>query len=189
MKVIGITGGVGAGKTKILEYIKETKKVFSDFKTVDTGIKHGTITVIIDHKPFEITTYRIDGEYEDNRHPEKVEFTPDIENDLARRDFTVNALAYNPATGLVDLFGGQDDIYNSIIKTVGNPHKRFNEDGLRIMRALRFSSVLGFDIEKETRDAIHQNKELLKNISPERIATELVKLIQGKNVFNILNCY
>ncbi len=168
---------------------EETKKVFSDFKTVDTGIKHGTLTVVIDHKPFEITTYRIDGEYEDNRHPEKVEFTPDIENDLARRDFTVNALAYNPATGLVDLFGGQDDIYNSIIKTVGNPHKRFNEDGLRIMRALRFSSVLGFAIEKETRDAIHQNKDLLKNISPERITTELLKLIQGKNVFNILMEY
>ena len=129
---------------------EETRGVFSDFKTIDTGLKHGTLTVIIDHKPYEITTYRIDGEYGDNRHPESVSFTRNIEDDLARRDFTVNAIAYNPSRGIVDPYGGQSDIYNSIIKTVGDPDRRFNEDGLRIMRALRFSSVLGFKIEKET---------------------------------------
>ena len=168
---------------------KEMQELFKEFKTVTTGLKHGTLTIIIDHKPFEVTTFRIDGEYGDNRHPEKVEFTPDIKNDLARRDFTINALAYNSQTGIVDLYGGQDDIYNSIIRTVGDPDKRFNEDGLRIMRALRFSSVLGFEIEKETAKAIHKNKDLLKNISAERLAIELTKLVCGKNAFNVLMEY
>lgn len=168
---------------------EETRKVFADFKTVDTGLKHGTLTVIIDHKPYEVTTYRIDGEYNDNRHPETVSFTRNLKDDLARRDFTVNAIAYNPRCGIVDHYGGQDDIYNSIIKTVGDPDRRFNEDGLRIMRALRFSSVLGFPIEKETADSVHRNKELLKNISAERINIELTKLLCGKNVFNILMEY
>ena len=167
----------------------ETRRLFKDYKTIDTGIKHGTLTVIIDHKPYEVTTFRIDGEYNDNRHPEEVVFTPDLKNDLARRDFTVNALAYNNTSGLVDLYGGTDDIYNSIIKTVGNPDKRFNEDGLRILRALRFAAVLGFDIEPETAAAIHRNKYLLKNISAERINIELSKLICGKNAFNILMEY
>ena len=168
---------------------EETRQVFSDFKTIDTGLKHGTLTVIIDHKPYEITTYRIDGEYGDNRHPEAVSFTRNIEDDLARRDFTVNAIAYNPKKGIVDPYGGQSDIYNSIIRTVGDPHRRFNEDGLRIMRALRFSSTLGFAIDDKTAEAIHENKELLKNISAERINVELTKLLCGKNVFNILMEY
>ncbi len=168
---------------------EETREVFKDYKTIDTGIKHGTLTVIIDHTPFEITTFRIDGDYEDNRHPQNVEFTRNLEEDLARRDFTINALAYNHMHGLVDLFGGQEHVYNSIIKTVGDPDKRFQEDGLRIMRALRFASVLGFTIEEETADAIHRNKYLLKNISAERIAVELTKLVCGKNVFNILMEY
>ena len=168
---------------------EETRQVFSDFKTIDTGLKHGTLTVIIDHKPYEITTYRIDGEYGDNRHPEAVSFTRNIEDDLARRDFTVNAIAYNPKKGIVDPYGGQSDIYNSIIRTVGDPHRRFNEDGLRIMRALRFSSTLGFAIDDKTAEAIHENKELLKNISAERINIELTKLLCGKNVFNILMEY
>ena len=167
----------------------ETKKVFDGYKTIDTGLKHGTVTLLIDKTPFEITTFRIDGEYEDNRHPEKVSFTGKLKEDLARRDFTINALAFSPEKGLVDLFGGEADIYNGIIKTVGIPEKRFNEDGLRIMRALRFSAVLGFQIEKETAKAIHQNKELLKNISAERLSTELVKLICGKNAFNVLMEY
>lgn len=167
----------------------DTQIIFKDFKTVDTGLKHGTLTVIVNGKPFEITTFRIDGEYSDNRHPESVEFTTDLSYDLARRDFTVNALAYSERTGIIDLYGGQDDIYNRIIKTVGNPDKRFNEDGLRILRALRFSSVLGFDIEKETSEAIHRNKDLLKNISAERIAAELTKLVCGKNVYNVLTKY
>ena len=168
---------------------EEIKKVFSDYKTIDTGIAHGTVTVLCDKTPYEVTTYRIDGEYSDNRRPESVSFTRNLEDDLSRRDFTINAIAYHPTKGIVDLFHGQDDIYNSIIRTVGNAHTRFNEDGLRIMRALRFSAVLGFTIEEETRKAIHENKDLLKNISVERISVELVKLIQGKNAFNVLMEY
>ena len=168
---------------------EDTVRVFKDYKTVDTGLKHGTLTVIIDKTPFEITTYRVDGDYNDNRHPENVHFTKKLSDDLSRRDFTVNALAYNDKTGLVDLYGGQEDIYNSIIKTVGNPSARFQEDGLRIMRALRFASVLGFTIESETAKAIHDNKDLLKNISAERLAVELSKLVCGKNAFNILMEY
>ena len=168
---------------------EEIKKVFSDYKTIDTGIAHGTVTVLCDKTPYEVTTYRIDGEYSDNRRPESVSFTRNLEDDLSRRDFTINAIAYHPTKGIVDLFRGQDDIYNSIIKTVGDAHVRFNEDGLRIMRALRFSAVLGFTIEEETRKAIHENKDLLKNISVERISVELVKLIQGKNAFNVLMEY
>ncbi|MBO5291153.1 MAG: HD domain-containing protein [Clostridia bacterium] len=168
---------------------EDTVMVFKDYKTVDTGLKHGTLTVVIDKTPFEVTTYRVDGDYNDNRHPENVHFTKKLSDDLSRRDFTVNALAYNDKTGLVDLYGGQEDIYSSIIKTVGNPSARFQEDGLRIMRALRFASVLGFTIESETAKAIHDNKDLLKNISAERLAVELSKLVCGKNAFNILTEY
>ena len=168
---------------------EDTVMVFKDYKTVDTGLKHGTLTVVIDKTPFEVTTYRVDGDYNDNRHPENVHFTKKLSDDLSRRDFTVNALAYNDKTGLVDLYGGQEDIYNGIIKTVGNPSARFQEDGLRIMRALRFASVLGFTIESETAKAIHDNKDLLKNISAERLAVELSKLVCGKNAFNILMEY
>ena len=168
---------------------EDTVMVFKDYKTVDTGLKHGTLTVVIDKTPFEVTTYRVDGDYNDNRHPENVHFTKNLSDDLSRRDFTVNALAYNDKTGLVDLYGGQEDIYNSIVKTVGNPSARFQEDGLRIMRALRFASVLGFTIESETAKAIHDNKDLLKNISAERLAVELTKLVCGKNAFNILMEY
>ena len=168
---------------------EDTVMVFKDYKTVDTGLKHGTLTVVIDKTPFEVTTYRVDGDYNDNRHPENVHFTKKLSDDLSRRDFTVNALAYNDKKVLVDLYGGQEDIYNSIIKTVGNPSARFQEDGLRIMRALRFASVLGFTIESETAKAIHDNKDLLKNISAERLAVELSKLVCGKNAFNILMEY
>lgn len=167
----------------------ETKEIFQSYKTIETGLKHGTLTVLINKKPFEITTYRIDGKYDDNRHPVNVEFTKNLQEDLARRDFTINALAYNPSVGLVDFYSGQTHIYNSIIKTVGDPEKRFCEDGLRIMRALRFSAVLGFQIEEETKKAIHKNKDLLKNISAERLATELTKLVCGKNAFNVLMEY
>lgn len=185
--IMGLTPGDWDITTSALPH--ETTEIFKDFRTIDTGLKHGTLTVIINRKPFEVTTFRIDGEYGDNRHPESVEFTRDIKNDLARRDFTVNAIAYSKADGIVDLYGGRDDIYNGIIRTVGNPDKRFREDGLRIMRALRFSATLGFKIEETTAKAIHRNKELLKNISVERIAVELTKLICGKNAFNILMEY
>ena len=158
---------------------EKTKEIFSSFKTVDTGLKHGTVLVLIDGEPLEITTYRIDGEYTDCRHPDSVSFTSDIENDLSRRDFTVNAMAYNDEKGLVDLFGGEDDIRNKIIRCVGDADKRFNEDALRIMRALRFSSTLGFTIESETKKAILKNRELLNNVAKERISTELLKLLCG----------
>lgn len=185
--IMGVTPGDWDITTSALP--EETRELFKDFRTVDTGLKHGTLTVIIDRTPYEVTTFRIDGEYGDNRHPKKVTFTGKICDDLARRDFTVNALAYNEESGLVDLYGGQRDIYNSIIRTVGNADTRFNEDGLRIMRALRFSSTLGFEIEEETKKSIHKNKDLLQNISAERLTVELTKLLCGKNAFNILMEY
>lgn len=158
-------------------------------KYFETGLKHGTVTAVIDNEPFEITTYRTDGEYLDSRHPENVEFVSDLSEDLARRDFTINALAYNENDGIVDKFGGISDIENRIIRTVGNPDKRFNEDALRIMRALRFASTLGFEIEKETSLSIHKNAHLLNNISSERIYSELVKLLMGDNCERILLDY
>lgn len=165
---------------------EETKKCFSDFRVIETGIQHGTVTVLIDGEPIEITTYRIDGEYEDNRHPKSVEFTSELKQDLSRRDFTVNALAYDGKNEICDLFSGREDLKNAVIRCVGNPDKRFNEDGLRILRALRFSSVLDFDIETETDKSIRRNKLLLKNISRERIFTELSKLVCGKRAKRVL---
>ena len=165
---------------------EETKEIFKNEKIIDTGIKHGTVSIIKDHECIEITTFRIDGEYWDNRHPECVSFTRNLSEDLKRRDFTVNALAYSHTSGLIDLYGGLNDIENKIIKTVGEAEKRFNEDGLRIMRALRFASTLNFKIDDETAKAIHKQKNLLKNISVERISVELNKLILGSNVFSIL---
>ncbi len=165
---------------------EETLEVFKNFRTIPTGIKHGTITVLIDRQPLEITTFRIDGEYTDNRRPDSVKFTRNIENDLSRRDFTVNAMAYNEKDGIVDLFGGVKDIENKIIRCVGDPDKRFQEDALRIMRAIRFSSTLGFEIEKETAESILRNKHLLKNIAAERIRVELEKLLLGDDAERIL---
>ncbi|MBQ6935666.1 MAG: CCA tRNA nucleotidyltransferase [Clostridia bacterium] len=164
----------------------ETKELFKNEKIVETGIKHGTVSIIKDHEAIEVTTFRIDGEYSDNRHPENVSFTRSLKEDLKRRDFTVNALAYSHSSGIIDLYGGLSDIEKKVIRTVGNPQERFNEDGLRIMRALRFASTLGFTIEEETKKAIHKQKHLLKNISVERISVELNKLLLGNNVFNIL---
>lgn len=167
----------------------EVEKILADknIKVVETGLKHGTVTAVIDKTPLEITTFRADGEYRDSRHPQNVEFVADIEQDLKRRDFTVNAMAYNDERGLVDLFGGREDIENRIIRTVGEPDARFKEDALRIMRALRFSSVLGFEIEEKTKKSIFDNMYLLENISAERIFSELSKLLCGKNVLNVLD--
>lgn len=173
----------------VSSFPEKTKEIFSSFKTADTGIKHGTVLVIIDGQPLEITTYRIDGEYSDCRHPDSVNFTQNIENDLSRRDFTVNAMAYNDEKGLVDLFGGEDDIKNKTIRCVGEAGRRFNEDALRIMRALRFSSTLGFTIESETKKAVFENSELLKNVAAERISSELMKLLCGKNALSVLEEY
>ena len=162
------------------------KSVFADFHCIDTGIKHGTVTVVIDGEPLEITTFRLDGEYEDNRHPKSVTFTSNLGADLGRRDFTVNAMAYSKMTGTVDLFGGQNDLKNKIIRCVGDPDRRFNEDALRILRALRFASALDFEIEEKTAQSLLKNCALLGNISEERIAKELLKLVCGKGAKRIL---
>lgn len=158
----------------------EMLSVFSDYKVIKTGLKHGTITVFANKTPVEITTYRIDGDYLDNRHPEEVTFTRSLEEDVKRRDFTVNALAYNNE-GLIDYCGGVNDIKEKLIRAVGEPDRRFEEDALRILRALRFSSVLGFKIEKHTEKSARKNAKLLKKISAERILVELNKLFLGKN--------
>lgn len=157
----------------------ETKALFS--RTFDTGIEHGTITVLLDKDAFEVTTYRVDGEYEDNRHPKEVTFTRCLKEDLLRRDFTINAMAYNDSEGLVDIFGGISDLENKIIRCVGNAHERFSEDALRIMRAVRFAAQLGFEIEEETQKGIVELAPNLKNISAERIQTELIKLLVAPN--------
>ncbi len=149
-------------------------------KTIPTGIKHGTVTVIIDGVPYEVTRYRIDGEYNDNRHPDNVKFTEDFAFDLSRRDFTVNAMGYNKKYGVCDLYGGKDDIDNKIIRAVGDPTKRFSEDALRIIRAIRFASVLDFSIENETLKAVKEQANLLSNIASERVTTELLKTLLGE---------
>lgn len=165
---------------------EDMKSVFADFHCIDTGIKHGTVTVVIDGEPLEITTFRLDGEYEDNRHPKSVTFTSNLGADLGRRDFTVNAMAYSKMTGTVDLFGGQNDLKNKIIRCVGDPDRRFNEDALRILRALRFASALDFEFEEKTAQSLLKNRALLGNISEERIAKELLKLVCGKGAKRIL---
>lgn len=167
----------------------ETVLSKNDIKFVETGIKHGTVSAIVDHIPYEITTFRCDGDYLDNRHPENVEFVKNVKLDLARRDFTMNAIAYNDKEGIVDAFDGVEDINAKIIRAVGDADRRFQEDALRIMRAIRFSSVLGFEIEENTKKAIFNNKELLLNIAKERIFVELTKLLCGDNCENVLMEY
>lgn len=154
---------------------EETKKLFA--RTIDTGIKHGTVTVMLDREGFEVTTYRIDGAYEDGRHPKEVTFTASLEEDLKRRDFTINAMAYNEQSGLIDIFGGIRDIEQGVIRCVGNAEERFTEDALRMLRAVRFSAQLGYQIEENTKSAIRKLAPNLKLISAERIQTELVKLV------------
>jgi tRNA nucleotidyltransferase (CCA-adding enzyme) len=159
---------------------------FASHRVVETGIRHGTVTVIIEGMAIEITTHRTEGDYSDSRHPDTVKFTRNLPDDLARRDFTINAMAYHPQKGLIDLFGGSQDIKNKIICCVGDPFQRMAEDVLRILRGLRFAAVLGFVLEAETRTAIRQNCGQLRHISAERIAAELDKLICGKNVKDII---
>lgn len=161
-------------------------KACLEFRTIDTGLKHGTITVVIDNDTYEVTTFRKDGDYSDNRHPDSVEFVLSLEEDLARRDFTINAMAYNETVGLIDKFGGLNDLNHKIISCVGNPDDRFNEDALRIMRAMRFASTYEFSIQKETAQSIHSNKDMLLNIANERIQTELVRMLCGDGILNIL---
>lgn len=148
-------------------------------RTVDTGIQHGTVTVMLGRNGYEVTTYRIDGKYEDSRHPESVEFTPKLEEDLKRRDFTINAMAYNDEHGIVDIFDGVGDLHRKIIRCVGNAHDRFDEDALRILRAVRFSAQLGFGIEENTARAAKELAVNLKRISSERIHTEFNKMLKS----------
>lgn len=164
----------------------QVKAVFSHMTVIDTGLKHGTVTVLIPEStekvlPVEITTYRTEGGYSDGRHPDGVAFTGSLAEDLERRDFTVNAMAMDLRGNIIDLFGGREDLERGIIRAVGNPDRRFGEDGLRIMRALRFSSVLGFSIENETEAALFANSHMLKNISVERVFSEFKKLVTGQN--------
>jgi len=165
----------------------ETKALFS--RTFDTGIEHGTITVLLDKDAFEVTTYRVDGKYEDSRHPSEVTFTRSLKEDLLRRDFTMNAMAYNDSEGLVDIFGGLQDLNNKTIRCVGNAKARFGEDALRILRAVRFAAQLGFKIEEKTRLGIVELAPTLANISAERIQVELIKMLVSPNPVMIKTAY
>ena len=164
----------------------EMLEVFRDYETIGFGMKHGTLVVMVEGEPFEVTTYRVDGEYSDNRHPESVTFTDDLTLDLSRRDFTCNAMAFNEDNGVIDPFGGAEDLKNNLLRCVGDPEKRFREDALRIMRALRFASVYGFDVEESTAKSVHGCKELLNNIAAERIREELTGVLTGKGAGVIL---
>ena len=166
---------------------EETKALF--LKTFDTGIEHGTVTVLLDGEGYEVTTYRIDGEYEDSRHPKEVTFTRSLSEDLLRRDFTINAMAYNNKDGLVDLFGGIEDINRKVIRCVGDAHSRFSEDALRILRGIRFAAQLGFEIEEETRAGMKELAPTLKNISAERIQVELIKTVVSPNPALLCDAY
>lgn len=166
---------------------EQVKTLFE--RTFDTGIEHGTVTVLMHGIGYEVTTYRVDGKYEDGRHPKEVTFTASLEEDLKRRDFTINAMAYNDTKGLVDLFGGEADLQAGIIRAVGNPIERFTEDALRMLRALRFSAQLGFEIEKDTYEAIKTLAPTLEKISAERIQVEMVKLVTSAHPERIRDVY
>ncbi len=164
----------------------ELKRIFTSHNIIDTGLKHGTVTLLINNIPYEITTFRKESTYSDNRRPDSVEFVSSLKEDLSRRDFTVNAIAYNHYEGIIDYFSGQEDLQKGIIRTVGNADTRFNEDALRILRGIRFASTLGFTLEDKTKESIHSNKMLLENIAVERVWIEFKKLIVGKNAVQIL---
>ena len=166
---------------------EETKSLFS--KTFDTGIEHGTVTVLMDKDAFEVTTYRVDGKYEDSRHPSEVTFTRSLKEDLLRRDFTINAMAYNDKEGLVDIFGGMQDLEQRTIRCVGDARARFGEDALRILRAVRFAAQLGFEIDDETQRGIEELAPTLANISAERIQVELIKMLTSPNPSMIRKAY
>ena len=165
---------------------EKTASIFADKRVIKTGIKHGTVTVLFDDEPIEITTFRIDGSYTDARHPDSVEFTRNITEDLSRRDFTINAMAYNDECGLIDPFDGKADIDRRLIRAVGNPQKRFSEDALRIMRAFRFCAQLGFDIEKATLDGAKNTCHLLGQVARERIGNEFLRLICSEHPYTAI---
>lgn len=166
---------------------EKVKELFK--KTIDTGIEHGTVTIMMHHVGYEVTTYRIDGEYEDARHPKNVTFTSNLIEDLKRRDFTINAMAYNDRSGIVDAFDGISDLEKGIIRAVGNPRERFDEDALRMMRAVRFSAQLGYSIEEDTKKAIKELSPNLQKISAERIQVELVKLVSSDHPEKMRDLY
>ena len=168
---------------------EETMAVFEGWRVIETGLKHGTVTVMSENEPVEITTFRVDGEYADGRHPDSVSFTRSLREDCARRDFTMNGIAFAPDVGFCDHFGGMEDIKQGIIRCIGSPDKRFGEDALRILRALRFAAVLGFDIEEQTADSLVRNRALLEKVSAERIFEELKKLLCGKYAENVLRVF
>ena len=164
----------------------EMREIFSDLRTIETGIKHGTLTVLYGGEPYEVTTYRVDGEYADHRHPTEVSFTDKLSLDLARRDFTMNAICYSERDGFVDMFDGLSDVKAGIIRAVGEPARRFDEDALRILRAIRFASVLDFRIEDETARCAVEKAPLLSSVSAERIYTEWKKLISGISAHRVI---
>ena len=168
---------------------RETENIFADCRVIETGIKHGTVTLLYKGLSTEITTFRVDGAYTDGRHPDSVSFSRNIEDDLSSRDFTMNGIAYNPKIGYVDPFGGKEDIDRGIIRCIGDPDKRFGEDALRVLRALRFSATLGFPIAEETAEAIRAHKRDLRKVSVERIFAELKRLLCGKDVRRTLTEY
>lgn len=168
---------------------EEIKQVFKKERVIETGIKHGTVTLLIDGEGYEVTTYRVDGEYTDHRRPDTVQFVNNLKDDLMRRDFTINAMAAHPEEGVIDLFGGKTDLENRVIRAVGDPLMRFSEDALRILRAVRFASTYDFDIEKATADAAYKLAPTLENVSEERIFVEIKKLLCGKGVERVLLSY
>lgn len=165
---------------------EETEQCFADQRFIETGLKHGTVTVLVGGEPYEITTYRTEEPYSDSRRPDYVRFVPNIKEDLARRDFTMNAIAMDLQGNLQDLFGGADDIKAGLVRCVGGPDQRFQEDGLRVMRALRFAAVFGYEIEEQTAQATHENRAMLDWVAVERINVELCKLLVGENAEGIL---
>jgi tRNA nucleotidyltransferase (CCA-adding enzyme) len=167
----------------------QVAKLFSDARIVETGLRHGTLTIIFPEGSVEVTTFRSDGEYLDGRHPERVRFVATIEEDLARRDFTMNALAFNERAGFIDPFKGRQDIADRVVRAVGDPDQRLQEDALRIMRALRFAAVLGFAIDEGLARSIHENRLLLTRIASERIANELLKMLVGSYILAVLLAY
>ena len=182
--LLGLTPGDWDITTSALP--EQTKTVFADCRVIETGLQHGTVTVRYEHDNFEITTYRIDGEYTDSRHPDHILFTPNVSDDVKRRDFTVNALLWHPDDGVCDLVDGITDLNNRTLRCVGEPHTRFSEDALRILRALRFASVYGFAVEDATKRAAIQLADTLCAVSAERIRTELFKLLCGEYADGVL---
>lgn len=168
---------------------EETEDCFSDLRVIETGLKHGTVTVLLENVPYEITTFRRDGNYLDHRRPEQVDFVRNLQEDLARRDFTVNAMAAGTDGAVIDPFDGQADLEKRLLRCVGDPDKRFREDALRILRGLRFASQLGFSIEEQTAGAMERNQELLSYVSGERIYTEFTKLLMGPGAAEVLERY